>query len=191
MSSDRIDHLRVRRIVLDAIGPHSCIAAAREAGIFLIPSRDQAVEIAMPMGPKIAQQYVNRMPDNTRVEIDDLEQASRQGVLEGIDRYEPRKLYKGNPIQADTYLYLWIRKRVLEEIAGTHWRITRPPRKEMERYMKGELTDEQAHHYAKFVLSGCYNEDLHGAPEYDDRRDRSDWDFTYDSHAERDRKAML
>lgn len=179
--SERIDHVRVRQVILDAIGPHGCIHEAREAGVYLMPARDLAIELAMPMGPKIAQQYANKMPRNTRVEIADLEQASRQGVLEGVDRYEPRKLYKGRPIQADTYLYLWIRKRVLEEIACTHWSITRPPRKEMERYMKGEMTDEEVHHYTKFVLRGVVDTDL---------RERAEWRETKEHFAERDRDAM-
>lgn len=151
--SDRIDHVLIRQVILDAIGPWQCIHEAREQGVYLIPARDRAIELAMPLGPKIAQQYRNRMPDGTRVEIRDLEQAGRQGVLEGIDRYQPRKLYKGKPIQVDTYLYLWVRKRVLEEIAGTHWRIQRPSRDEMERYMKGQMTDQEYYDYANTVLA--------------------------------------
>lgn len=151
--SERIDHVRIRTIILDAIGPYGCIHEAREHGIFLIPARDRAIELAMPMGPKIAQQYRNRMPDGTRVDINDLEQAGRQGVLEGIDRYQPRKLYRGRPIQVDTYLYLWIRKRVLEEIAESHWLITKPPRDERERYFKDEMTELERIEYANLVLS--------------------------------------
>lgn len=168
--SERIDHVRIRDIIVEAIGPWSCIHEARENGVFLIPARDLAVELAMPMGPKIAQGYANRMPSTTRCEILDIEQASRQGVLEGIDRYKPWTLYLGKPVRVDTFIYLWIRKRVLEEIASTHWRITKPPRKEMERYMKGEMTDAECHHYANFVLSGNVDVDLRETAEWEDEK---------------------
>lgn len=190
--SDRIDHVRIRQIILEAVGPWSCIHEARENGIWLVPARDLAIELALPLGPRIAQQYANRMPSTTRVEIKDLEQAGRQGVLEGVDRYNPHKLYRSKadikagrpakPIQVDTYLYLWVRKRVLEEIAGTHWRITKPPRKEMERYMKGEMSDDECHEYANMVLSGNVDVDL---------RERAEWEENDTYFAEKHRKAML
>lgn len=182
MSSDRIDHLAVRKIIEDVIGPWSCINEANERGVYVVAARDRAIELAMPMGPKIAQQYANRMPPTTRVEIDDLEQASRLGVLEGISRFKPATLYQGKPVRVDTYLYVWIRKHVLEEIADTHWRITRPPRKEMERYMKGTMTDQEAHHYAKFVLAGVVDVDL---------RENAEWEENDTYFAEKHRKAML
>lgn len=169
--SERIDHELIRQIILTAIGPWACIHEAREHDVFLIPARDRAVELAMPLGPRIAQQYANRMPRETRVEILDLEQAGRQGVLEGIDRYKPRKIYQspsdkkagrpGKPIQVDTYLYLWIKKRVLEEIAGTHWRVSKPPRKDMERYMKGEMTELENLEYVNSVTMPAEG-DFHG-----------------------------
>lgn len=180
--SERIDHALIRQIVLQAIGHYSCIHEARENGVYLIPARDRAIELAMPMGPKIAQQYRNRMPEGTRVEISDLEQAARQGVLEGIDRYQPRKLHRGRPIQVDTYLYLWIRKRVLEEIADTHWLITKPPRDERERFFKDEMSEPERVEYANLVLSPKV--DLH----YKDERE---WVSDRDWRSKIDTEAML
>lgn len=181
MSGAVIDHVAVRQIILAAVGPYACINEASERGVYVTPARDAASALALPMGPKMAQLYRNRMPDDTRVTIQDLEQAGRLGVLQAVNRYKPKMLYKGRPVRFDTYAYIWIRKHVLEEIADTHWIITCPPRDERERYFKDQMTDLERSEYANLVLAPKI--DLHF-------KDETEWVSESDWKADVDREAL-
>lgn len=180
--SDVIDHARVRSIIIGAIGTCSCLMEAAERGVYVTPARDEAIEIALPMGRRMAQQYRNRMPEDTRVTIRDLEQAGALGVVQAVNRYKPATLYKGKPVRFDTYAYIWIRKYVLEEIADTHWLITCPPRDERERYFKDQMTPEERREYTQLVLSP------HATTI--DWRDSVDWVSEADWKADVAREAM-
>lgn len=179
--SEAIDHARVRQIIVDVIGRYSCIAEAAERGVYVVPARDEAIRIALPMGSRMAQQYRNRMPDDTRVTIKDLEQAGALGVVQAVNRYKPATLYKGRPVRFDTYAYNWIRKYVLEEIADTHWIITCPPRTERERYFKDEMSEVERIEYANLVLAPKV--DLHF-------KDETEWVSDHDWKADLAREAM-
>lgn len=160
-----VDADQVRSIIVGVIGEHSTIRDAREAGVYVIPARDRAIEMCLPLAPRTIHKLTT-IPWASRVEFDDLEGAACQGIVEGIDRFQPRKTYKGQPIKVNTYLYLWIRKRVLEEVAANHWSIMRPARALMESYMKGELDPFEREAYMDDYLRPAMSED--------DRSDKAD-----------------
>lgn len=134
----KVDDDLVRSTILDAIGEHATMREAQCAGVYVHPVRDLVVATCMPLAPRFIHSMTS-IPWASRVEFDDLEGAALEGIVEGVDRYQPRKTYKDKPIKPSTYLYLWIRKRVLEEVAATHWAIMRPPRALMESYFKDGL----------------------------------------------------
>lgn len=191
--SDRIPNQEIRKIIIDAIGDHSCLLEAQLAGEFVVPARDRAIELALPLGPRLAQKMFNKMPEETRVEIEDLEQASRIGVMLGIDRYNPSILYQsptdkkagrpGRPIQVNTYCQIWVRKFIFEEIAETHWRVAKPTREDRERFFNDSMSHDERVLYAHLVLTPKTTVDV--------RFDLAEWVSERDWAASRDREAML
>lgn len=154
----RVDDDLVRCAILDAIAEHETLRDAQCAGIYVHPVRDLVVAACMPLAPRTIHKLTT-IPWASRVDFEDLEGAALQGIVEGVDRYQPRKLYKGQPIKPSTYLYLWIRKRVLEEVAATHWAIMRPPRAQMEAYFKDELDPLEREAYMDDYLRPARDED--------------------------------
>lgn len=157
MSSARIDCGEIREMIADAIGSHPCLLEAQLRGRFVTPVRDRAIVAALPMGPKMAQRVYDKMPRETRCEIDDLEQASRIGVILGIDRYNPHKMYKPKqgpprPVRVDTYIFAWISKTISEEVADTYWRVSKPDRDDHRRYFADSMTHEERTIYARIVF---------------------------------------
>jgi DNA-directed RNA polymerase specialized sigma subunit len=151
MARDIVDVDLVRRIITAAVGPHASLREARENGVYVMPSRDRAIELCMPLAPRTIER-LTAIPWASRVEFADLEAAALQGIVEGVDRYQPRKLYKGKPIQVNTYLHLWIRKRVYEEVQQNHWAIMRPPRSHVEPYMQGVMSQSERETYIDTFL---------------------------------------
>lgn len=146
-----IDNALVRRIIIDAIGPHASLQQARERGCYVVPARDRAIELCMPLAPRTVR-AMTKIPFASRVERSDLEQAALLGIVEAIDTYEPRRMHDGRPIQVNTHLFWRIRKRVYEEIANGHWVLARPTRADMDAYFKGTMTEGQRQAYINSVL---------------------------------------
>lgn len=147
----RIDDARIRRIIVDAVGPHASIAEAQRAGLYIVRSRDAAIELAMPLAPRAAEHLVT-LPWASRVEAEDVEAAALWGLVEAVDSYDVTRTYKGKPILPSTHFYWRIRKRVYEWIQETHWRIAKPSRTDVERYMKGDMDDDERRAYTNAVL---------------------------------------
>jgi hypothetical protein len=147
-----IDDARVRRIIVDAVGHYATLAEAERAGVYVVPARDEAIELAMPLAPRAAQVLV-RLPWASRCEESDIEQAACLGLIEAMSTYDVTRTYKGRPILPSTHLYWRIRKRVYEEVQDTHWTISRPARADIERYMKeGAMDDAERVAYRNAVL---------------------------------------
>lgn len=170
-SRREIDHVAVRELILSAVGEHESLREARQAGVYVIPVRDEAITMCAPLAARTVDHLI-RMPDMTRIEKRDLEQAAILGIIEGVDTYQPRRLYRtpadrkagrpGRPIQVNTHLFFRIRKRVYEEVATAHWSIMRPNRAEMERYMKNAMTEGERRAYINTymqAISETYEED--------------------------------
>lgn len=149
--SERIDEKRVRAVIFNAIGPWSCLAEASQNGVFVVPRRDRAIELAMPLAGRAAEHLV-RLPWASRVRREDVEEAAIEGLIEAVDSYEPRRCYRGTPILPSTHFFWRIRKRVYEEIQDTHWLIAKPSRADIESYMKGQMSESERIAYVNAVL---------------------------------------
>lgn len=151
-----IDDALARKLTLAAIGEHASFAAAREAGLYVIPQRDRVVEVCLPMVPGTVRKII-RLPEQSRISYDDLYQAASFGLIEAVDSYDPRKLVlvkkQMRPIKISTHAWWRIRKRVLEEVQDTHWVIARPPRAATESFMKDEMNEAERQHYNATVLA--------------------------------------
>jgi hypothetical protein len=174
-----IDHRLVRRIIVEAIGSHACLADAREAGVYVIPARDRAIEVCMPLAPRTVRKLAS-IPWASRIEQGDLEQAALLGIVEAIDSYDPSRTHNGKPISVTTHLFWRIRKRVYEEIANNHWIIAKPTRSDMESYMKGTMTDSERMAYVNAVLLPII--DPEQARHHVDGRHVASWVHVEESH---------
>lgn len=151
---ERLQAEPIRRLIIQAIGPHRCLREAREAGINVIPVRDRIIEMCMPYARRVSQQIANTMPRSTRLEIIDIEQAAMVGIIIAVDSYEPAKRYDDKPIHVSTHLYFRIRKHVYEEISDAHWTIMKPPRDQVRPYMKGNMGPLDHEHYISTFVRG-------------------------------------
>lgn len=151
-----IDDDRARRLTLEAIDTHPSFRIAREHGLNVLDLRDTVVGICEPMVPGTVRKLV-RLPVHSRIEYADLVQAGILGLIEAVDSYEPRKVVKhnGKPrfMRLSSHAWWRIRKRVFEEVQETHWMLTRPPRSEVERFMKDEMDDFERAVYINTVLA--------------------------------------
>lgn len=146
-----IDDDRIRRVIIDAIGRHDSLRAAREANVFVVPARDRAIELASPLAARLCRKII-RVPWTSRIQYEDLEQSALEGIVEGIDSYEPGRIFNGRPIKPSTHLFWRVRKRVLEEVQDTHWIVAKPTRSDIEAFMKDEMTEGQREAYILAVL---------------------------------------
>lgn len=143
MSGEDIDCARIERIIRACIGRHENIHAARLAGVFLIPARDRAVELALPYGMRLASSTFRRIPDGSRIELRDLEQAASIGIINGIDRFKPAA---GN--QVTTVLHTWVDKHLKIEIEENHWRTAKPSKADRRRYFgRDGMSDDERRDY--------------------------------------------
>ena len=55
-------------------------------------------------------------------------------------------------MRVDTYIYAWIRKTITEEIAATHWRVSKPNRDDQRRYFGDAMSHEERTIYARIVF---------------------------------------
>lgn len=152
----RVDDERIRRIVLDAIGHYECIAQARENGLYVVRQRDEVIELAMPLAPKLARRLV-RVPWTSRVHYEDLEQAACEGIIEGVDSFDPRRTYfkkdgSEHLVKPSSHLFWRVRKRVFMEVQDTHWLLAKPSREDVEAYMKGLMNEADRRAYVNAVL---------------------------------------
>lgn len=138
---EKIDSPRAEKLIKGIIGKHESLRAAREAGVDVIRTRDEVVEVCMPYGTRLARQLI-RLPGLSRCEFDDIEAAAFLGVVEGVDSFKP---YIGVHIQ--THLWNRIRKRMNEERALGHWVICKPPRNMIADYMGGKMTPLEVESY--------------------------------------------
>lgn len=165
-----IDEARIRAIVREAIGPHSCLRQARESGLYVVRERDAAIELAAPLAPRLARTLV-KVPWTSRVQYEDLEQSALEGIVEGIDSFDPTKTYtpKGGGtrlVAVSTHLFWRIRKRVFMEVQDTHWLLAKPSREDIEAYMKDAMTEGERLAYINAVLkpAGDVENPSSGAP---------------------------
>jgi hypothetical protein len=154
----RIDDEKIRRIIVDAVGPHASLAEAQRAGMYVVRQRDAATELAMPLAPRAAEHLVS-LPWASRCEEGDVIQAALLGLVEAVGTYDVTKRYNGKPIAPSTHFYWRIRKRVYEEIQDTHWVVARPSRSDVEAYMKGSMSECERRAYTNAVLRPVDNPD--------------------------------
>lgn len=159
-----IDEARIRAIIVDAIGPHSCLREARESGLYVVRQRDEAIELAQPLAPRLARTLV-KVPWTSRIQYEDLEQSALEGIVEGIDSFDPTKTYKPKKgperlVAVTTHLFWRIRKRVFMEVQDTHWLLAKPSREDIEAYMKGTMDEGARRAYVNAVLNPVADADL-------------------------------
>lgn len=139
---------RVHRVIVDAIGPHASLREASKAGIYVVPARDEAVRLCLPLVDRTVNALLKRMPDWSRIERDDLFQAASLGMFEGVDRFEPAR-----GVQVQTVIWNWMRMRMNRERDLHHWTIMKPPHKEIVLFMSGGMDQQQQDHYMnKYIL---------------------------------------
>ena len=156
MSVPKIDDELIESIIVEAIGPWSCIQEARVKGVYLVPARARAIELAVPLGRKLAQLKFDRMPSKSRVLLEDLEGASAHGVIDGIDRFDPSR-----GAAVSTLIHRWVNTRMNEEVERTHWTTCNPGKANKRKYFgKGGMTDEERRKYeARFMIGLTSNFD--------------------------------
>lgn len=134
-------------MIAQACDPHSCLRVAREAGIWVTPVRDRAVEMCLPLAGKMVGSL--DIPAISRVEREDLQQAAAMAIVEGVDSFEPHR-----GVQIQTHLWMRMKWRIKHECWQSHWTIRRPTRKQFEAYMKHELVGSEREAYLQsFVIA--------------------------------------
>lgn len=146
--------------MIAAIGPHSCLRDAREAGVYVLPVRDRVVSICHPYAVRLAHRLIH-LPDSSRIDPADLEGAAMLGLVEGVDSYQPRR-----GVQIQTHLWNRIRKRLNEERIKGHWTVMRPPWDLASRYMAGRMSESEQRSYVDTYVR-CYESDLISEPSRD------------------------
>lgn len=137
---------KVAQIILNGCSPHKNLRTAREHGMHVIPYRDAAIELCLPYADRLVSTFI-KLPAMSRVDADDLKQAARMGVVEGVDNFEPHR-----GVQIQTHLFMRMRYRINRECEMGHWTIMRPPKEMVQRYMSGQMTPgEQEAYLNKFI----------------------------------------
>lgn len=156
--SERIDDARIRGVIVSLIGRHASLRDAREAGVHLVTQRERLIVMAMPIGPRLAQNFYERsVPRGSRITIKDLEQASYLGVIDGIDRFEPQR-----GVLVSTVITDWVNKHLKLEVERNHWSTVNPGKLAKRRYFgKNKMTEDEREHYEKSFMSGV-NVDFDG-----------------------------
>lgn len=138
--------IKIASIIAETARPYECLRDAREHGVYVIPVRDEAIELCLPLASRFVHAIV-KLPGVSRVEVEDLEQAASLGIIEGVDSFKPSM-----GVKIQTHLWMRMRLRVNQERALGHWVIMRPPKSLIEKYMSGQLsTKEQEAYLFKFV----------------------------------------
>lgn len=155
--SDRIPDFEIRQLIIRTIGTYGCIDEARQAGLYVTPGRDRAIELALPLGTKLAQARYSRLAEGTRLTFNDLEQAAHIGVIRGIDIYEPAR-----GVLVSTVCTTWINNEMGTEFEKNHWRSVKPTKAMIRAYCGRGMDPAQRRQYElQFCnLGGDLDEEL-------------------------------
>lgn len=154
-----IDSDAVNALAKECCAGHKSIRVARENGANVMEMRGRIIEMLMPSAYRVVASF-RRLPRASRVQYDDMIQSAMQGMIEGVDSFEPDR---GNKIQ--THIWYQIRYRVMRGALSDHWVVMRPPQRLIEKFMCGNL---EADEYKQYV------EKAFGAEHVDEVRRYSD-----------------
>lgn len=152
MSHDELpkaDLAKAKRLIIAAIGPHASLREAAAAGLNVAKQRAHIIELCMPLVEPYVKKLV-KLPGASRVELDDLYSSGLEGLITGIDRYNPN-----GGAAVNTYAYNWIMLRTREEIQRSHWQTMKPPRGQIHHFMSGQMDDDEREAYLdKYIRMG-------------------------------------
>ena len=125
------------------------------------------VEANAGLAHKIGMYYLNKSRSNGAIDPDDVVQASYEGLMVGLQKYDPSRGY-----QISTYVTFWIRKYVMNEIYHLHSRV-RPSKGYATQFFSGHLGRREAEAYIEKYMHTLdigiadSDEDHHAEDEYD------------------------
>lgn len=171
-----IDSALVRQLIVDLVGEHRSIQHAEQQGVYVVPVRDKVIELCLPYGNRCMQRLFI-MPEASRVDVRDLEQAAAVGICEAVANYDVTKRHNGRPIAITTHLYVWVRKHVFETVWRDHWSILKPSKRDFDTFVKDGMSPEERTLYNQTVLAPVTVMDVSADRTY---HDSSDWYIWHD-----------